>query len=109
MNDYLAPIAARLTLNGAFNLRDSVLDPCPHNPDAPFGSRGVFTGFGKWTTLAARGVENNLISLGLAERREPRTRCGYTHTYITPLGREVAAYITEHWDDLTFRDPLSRR
>lgn len=98
-NDYLAPIAARMTWNAAFNLRRTVTHPCPLNPENVHGTGTIHTGLGKWTTLAARGVENNMVSLGLAERRPPWDRA-----YITPLGREMAAYLNEHWDELEFRE-----
>jgi len=98
-NDYIAPIAARLTLNAAINLRCTVTNPCPLNPDSLHGKGRIHTGLGKWTTLSARGVENNMISLGLGERRPP-----WDHAYITPLGREVAAYINDNWDKLEFRE-----
>jgi hypothetical protein len=97
-NDYLAAIAAKLTWNAAFNLRRSVTHPCPLNPHSVHGRGRIFTGPGKWTTLAAIGVENNIISLGLAERRPPTN-----WAYITPLGRDVAAYVNDHWGDLNFR------
>ena len=97
-NDYLAPIANKLTLNAALNLRNTVRDPCPLNPNNVSGKGRIHTGLGKWTTLAARGVENNMISLGLAERKGP-----WGHVYITPLGREVAFYVDQNWDELDFR------
>ena len=97
-NDYLAPIAAKLTINGAINLKSTVSDPDPVNPEAVHGKGRTFTGFGKYTSMAARGVENHLISLGLAERRGP-----YQHAYITPLGRELAAYVDTNWEALRFR------
>lgn len=98
-NDYIAPIVAKLTLNAAINLRNAVLHPCPLNPENVHGKGRIHTGLGKWTTLAARGVENNMIALGLAERRGP-----WDHVHITPLGREVATYVTANWDDLEFRE-----
>lgn len=99
-NDYLAPIAAKLTLNAAINLANTVKNPCPLNPENLHGKGRIFTGLGKWTTLAAIGVENNLIALGLGVRRPP-----YNYAYITPLGKELAAYIHANWDNLEFRDP----
>lgn len=98
-NDYLAPLAGKLTINGAINLKSTVSDPDPLNPDAIHGKGRTFTGFGKYTSMAATGVENHLIALGLAERRGP-----YKHAYITPLGRELAAYVHANWDDLKFRE-----
>ena len=112
-NAYLAPIAAKLTINGAINLRSTVTNPCPLNPDSIAGGGRIYTGSGKWTTIAAIGIERHLMSLGLAEEvwtgtywhgaREERHK--NMACRITPLGREVAAYIAEHWDDLTFRNP----
>lgn len=102
-NDYLAQIAAKLTINAAINLRYSVSDPCPLNPESIHGKGRIFTGLGKWTTLAARGVENNMVALGIAERHPP-----YDHALITPLGREVAQYVHDHWDELRFRNPDKR-
>lgn len=97
-NDYLAPIAAKLTLNAAINLRHSVESPCPLNPESWHGTGRIYTGLGKWTTLSVIGIENNIISLGLAERRPP-----WDWAYLTPLGREVAQYVRDHWESLTFR------
>lgn len=106
-NDYLAPIAAKLTWNAAYNLRGTVANPCPNNPNAIHGKGRVHTGLGKWTTLAAIGVENNIKSLGLGE--DVLMDWGGYHVHITPLGREMAAYLNAHWDDLTFRHPEQRR
>lgn len=94
-NDYIAALLSRLTYNAAVNLAHSVADPCPLNPDNIHGKGRIYTGMGKWTTLAAIGVENNAISLGLAERRGQ-----FAFAYITPLGREVAAYLAAHWDEV---------
>lgn len=103
-DDHLAMIAAKLTINAAINLRYSITNPCPLNPESIHGKGRIYTGLGKWTTLAATGVENNMISLGLAERRPP-----HDFAYVTPLGREIAAYIHQNWDNLAFRFPKSRR
>lgn len=103
-HDSLAPIAAKLTLNAAINLRNSAANPCPSNPESVHGTGCIYTGPGKWTHIAAIGVENSLIRLGLAERRPP-----HDWAYITPLGREVAAYVKEHWNALEFRIPKQRR
>ncbi|AXQ69851.1 hypothetical protein HOU03_gp417 [Caulobacter phage CcrSC] len=94
----LAALAARLTLNGAINLRRFITHPGVLNPDCPWGDTRIFTGCGKWTTLAAIGVENHLKALGVAEAVE-----GKRWHVITPLGRELAAYIHEHWDEIEFR------
>lgn len=108
--DHLAALAAKLTINGAINLHSTITDPCPLNPDAIHGKGTIFTGLGKWTTLAAIGVERHLVSIGAAEwhmRSDGRTRV----VRITPLGRELAAYLAAHWEDLrgTFRDPKWER
>lgn len=117
-NDYLADLVPRLTVNGAINLRSTVIDPCPLNPNSIHGKGRTFTGMGKWTTIAAIGIEKHLISLGLAEMTETGTywndarephhknkRC-----LLTPLGREMAAYLNAHWNELCgqFRDPPKR-
>lgn len=98
-DERLKSIAAKLTINGAINLRSTVTDPCSLNSNAVHGKGRVFTGLGKWTTLAAIGVENHLKSLGLAED-SPKMSWGGRHTWITPLGREVAAYLAANWDEL---------
>lgn len=110
-NDYLAPIAARLTYNGAATLRATIENPSAIEPDAIGGRERVFTGLGKWTSLAAQAVRRHLCGLGLAEmvwtgtywhqnreEHQKNMRCR-----ITPLGREVAAYLSAHWDELSFR------
>lgn len=104
-NDYLAEIAAKLTWNGAFNLRSTVTNPCSLNSDAVHGKGRMFLGLGKWTTLGVIGVENHLKKLGLArevlrDRPEHYTGRDKYRTIITPLGREMAVYLNEHWDDL---------
>ena len=108
-NDYLAQIVVRLTYNGAVNLRETVENPCDLAPDNVHGRCRMYTGPGKYTSLAARAVERHLCALGLAEmawdgsywhdaRQEDQRnmRC-----QITPLGREVAAYVASHWDELS--------
>lgn len=102
-NDYLAPLAAKLTINGAINLRHSHEHPDPLSLDNIHGKGRIFTGGGKWTHIAATGVENHLISLGLAIRSGRAN-----HVRLTQLGRELAMYISEHWDDLEFRSPPKR-
>ena len=96
MND-LAILCQRLTYNGASNLRGTIQHPHAEYPDWVNGERRLYTGLGKWTYLAATGVENHLLALKLAERRD-KSLC------ITPLGRQVAEYLHEHWDTITFRD-----
>ena len=107
-NDYIAPIAALLTYNGAVTLRATVENPSTIDPDAIGGRERIFTGLGKWTSIAAQAIRRHLCKLGLSEMVWTGT---YWHPYreerhknmrcrITPLGREVAAYITANWDDL---------
>lgn len=112
-NDYISAILKRLTLNGARNLMCTLENPSPDYPDAINGNRRIDTGLGKWTHVAALGVERNLISLGLAEDR----RINLTNDnhwmmlVITPLGREVATYLIAHWDEIyaDLRDLSGRR
>lgn len=92
-NDYLAPIVAKLTYNGASNLVGTLKHPHPRRATALNGGR-VYTGGGKWTHIAALGVERHLISLGLCEVREE------PWLDVTPLGFEVAAYVKSNWSDL---------
>lgn len=98
-NDYLAAIAAKLTWNGAINLRSTVTSPCPLNPDAVHGIGRMFLGLGKWTTIGCIGVERHLVKLGLGEFAQPEDR-SYPLCRITPLGREMAEYLDKHWDEL---------
>ncbi len=101
-NDYIAPILKRLTLNGARNLKGTLEHASADYPDAINGNRRIDTGSGKWTHIASLGVEANLRSLGLVEdRRVNLTNDNHWMMLaITPLGREVAAYIIAHWDEL---------
>lgn len=89
----LEAICKRLTYNGAVNLRGTIVHPRADCPDALNGGRRLYTGLGKYTALAATGVENHLVTLKLAERREAPWLC------LTSWGREVAQYLHEHhWD-----------
>lgn len=110
-NDYLEALASRLTVNAAINLRRAHTHPCAINPEGWHGEGRTFTGLGKWTTLAAIGVENCVKALGLAEERRERhgQKC-HPWCAITPLGREMAAYLDANWDSLRdkFRDPPKR-
>lgn len=101
-NDHIAPILKRLTLNGARNLKYTLECPDELYPDAINGNRRIDTGLGKWTHIAALGVERNLRSLGLTEDREVRVTGDRTWTMnaITPLGREVAAHLIGHWNEI---------
>lgn len=109
-NDYIAPIVAKLTYNGASNLKGTLQDPSLNYPLSINGNQRIFTGLGKWTHIAALGVERHLISLGLAELVKVDVNGSYSTPfemlYITPLGREVAQYLIDNEDALrgTFRD-----
>lgn len=98
-NDFLAEIAKKLTWNGAMNLRSTVPAPCPLNPDAVHGIGHMYLGLGKWTTIGCMAVERHLVKLGLAEMVEHDS--GYDWCRITPLGREMAAYLDANWDKLS--------
>lgn len=108
-NDYIAPIVAKLTYNGASNLAGTIEHPDPTYPLSVNGHHRLYTGSGKWTHLAALGVERHLTSLGLAETvivKPTKWDQGSEMFYITPLGREVAEYLVANWNSLalTFRD-----
>lgn len=109
----VALVAARLTYNGAANLRQTIVAPNKDHPELINGGSRLSTGLGKWTHIAARGVENNLIATKVAEGRHIDFNDdgrGWEALCITPLGREVAYYIDTHWDALaaTFRDFCGR-
>lgn len=100
-NDYVAAVLPKLTINAAITLK---------NPDRVGTMLGhVFTGCGKWTTIAAIGVFNNLRAAGCAEERPREFGGGCWH--LTPLGLEVADRLREHWDECSplLRDPLWHR
>lgn len=113
-NDYLADLAARLTVNGAISLKMTIqFGPGKVDPDGI----NICTGGGKWTTISANAVRNHLCKIGAAEMvgtgtywndRERSDRTENKVCRITPLGRELAAYIIANWDDLEFR-PSGRR
>lgn len=95
----LSGIARELTINAAITMRYSA---------GPQIGR-IFTGNGKWTTLAAIGVENNLKKLGLIELRPlHEDRPDVTIGCWTSLADELRQYITDHWDEIEFRDPPKR-
>lgn len=109
--EHLRPILARLTWNGAYNLRRTLVAPHERFPDLLAGGQRLFTGLGKYTTLAAIGVENNLRALKLVEERSlpwngPEPHHAHDSTCITPLGREVAEFLNQNWDEIchTFRE-----
>lgn len=106
-------ILRALTWNAAWNLKETITGPHERFPDLLNGGRRISTGLGKWTSLAAGGVESNLLKHGLVEPRwlpwngtEPHQ--GWESLCLTPLGREIAAHVEAHWDALTFRDGSRR-
>lgn len=105
-NDYIAPILAKLTSNGAISLWSAIEHP---RTDDQCGQ--LFTGGGKYTVLAERGVESHLRKHGLIVDRE-ETDGWQTRVYRvwSPLGLEVAAYVHKHWEDLlgTFQEGSRR-
>lgn len=102
-NDFLAPLAKRLTINAAINLRAWFKEPGREDRIKPWGPGRIFTGLGKYTTLAAIGVENNMIAVGAAEKHGE-----FGFVRITDTGRTLAEYIHCHWEELEFRDPPKR-
>lgn len=100
----IADILARLTYNGAENLRATAERPSPEDPDRVNGGERIYTGTGKWTHIAAVGVERHLISMGLAHivRDYPNGPYSTPFEYlnVTPLGREVASHVAAHWESL---------
>jgi hypothetical protein len=102
MTDVSRPnILAKLTENGAITLRRTVEFPMDRFPDLAGGQLGVYTGPGKWTTLAAIGVEKHLCSLGLASMRAGQV-------LLTPEGRQVAEYVAANWPVDGLRKPKKR-
>ena len=96
-------ILPKLTVNGAVNIKASITKPSEESPDAVNGGHRLFTGLGKWTSLAALGVAKHLISLGLAEWRRKDSEYQhqkYRYLALTPFGREVAAYLHAFGEDL---------
>ncbi|WP_024517106.1 hypothetical protein [Bradyrhizobium sp. Tv2a-2] len=89
-------IASRLTIIGAINVKDA-----GKNEDDSCGR--IHTGLGKWTHIAALGVERSLTKLGLVE-----VRGKHDGLFWTPLGKEVGAYVRANWDKLKFRDGRKR-
>lgn len=102
-----------LTWNAAWNLKETITGPHERFPDLLNGGRRISTGLGKWTSLAASGVESNLLKHGLVEPRwlpwnGPGRHQGWESLCLTPLGREIATHVDAHWDTLTFRDGSRR-
>src|SRR3954469_19343110 len=98
-----AALCRRLTYNGAANLKGTIERPHARFPDLFNGGDRLWTGMGKWTTLAAIGVENHLLAKGMAERRSLPWHGDWRDTHsgkslcLTPLGRIVAQYLHDHW------------
>lgn len=109
-NDYIAPILKRLTYNGAVAVRNTVEHPHPEIPRLLNGDRTrIYTGLGKWTTIAAIGVENNIRACGLIEEfdAQPLWRPGpwekpWIVEVLNDLGMEVAHYLHAHWGDIAW-------
>src|SRR3546814_9936195 len=74
--DAIRSIVASLTYNMAATLRATIDTPCPRLPDSLGGSGRIYTGLGKYTVLAARGVFNGLRKRKLAESRSEERRVG---------------------------------
>lgn len=117
-NDAIRPILEKLTYNGAVAVRNTIRDPHPDIPRLINGTHGrLFTGLGKWTSLSARGVRNNIRACGLLEefdaqpvwRPGPNEEPWMVHV-LTDLGMEVGQYLHEHWEDVfpTLRDAKDR-
>lgn len=94
-------VLAKLTENGAITLKRTIDAPMDRFPDLAGGQLGVYTGPGKWTTLAAIGVEKHLCSLGLASMRAGQL-------LLTPDGRHVAEYVASNWPVDGLRQPKKR-
>jgi hypothetical protein len=111
-NDHITAVIAKLTYNGAANLVGTLEHPNEKFPDVLNGTRRIYTGLGKYTTLSAIGVTNHLKKLGLIEERylpwngpdNGPIKNGWETPCLTGLGREVAEYAKSNWDDLEFRE-----
>lgn len=95
--DHIAPILRKLTVNAGITLK--------HQKQPTVGeplSGRVFTGLGKFTSLAADGVISNMRVNGLVIEVGP-----HRTARLTPLGVQVALYLMAHWDDVShlLRDP----
>lgn len=97
-------VVRTLSFNMAMTLRATVDQPNPHDPDSLGGKGRIYTGLGKYTTVAARGVFMGLRKRGLAVSRphDPqRPEIGESYL-ITAKGRRVAEYVRDHWRNLVF-------
>lgn len=105
-SDDITTLVARLTKNGAINLRGTINHPSVEHPLAINGVYGIYTGSGKWTSVAATAVERHLVGLGLAVRGDVSLGDGVKQAmvFVTPLGLRVARYLVAHWPDLPFRN-----
>jgi hypothetical protein len=112
-NDYLADLAVKLTVNGAISLKSTIEHPGKIDPD----SVSIYAGGGKYTVMTADAVRRHLCKVGAAimvgtgtywSDRERSDRTENKVCRVTPLGRELGAYIIANWDELDFR-PSGRR
>ena len=113
----IASLAAKVTYNGAVNLRGTIENPHDRFPDVLNGNSRIYAGEGKWTHIGATAVERNLTALGLAGMvylpwNGPDVgrfeKNGFETLCVTPLGREVGVYIAANFNELRFRnDPRS--
>lgn len=117
-NDYIAPVIAKLTYNGAVAVRGTIEHPDPEIPRLLYGGRRLWTGLGKWTTIAATGVMNNVKAAGVVEEfdAQPIWRPGpcerpWMVLVLNDLGMEVARYLDAHWLEIVpeLRDLSGRR
>jgi hypothetical protein len=107
----IARIVGRLTWNGAYNLMRTITNPHGQFPDLLAGGDRLYTGLGKWTTIAATGVENHLKALGLiAPRMLPWNGIdrGWESLCLTPLGQRVASHVHTHWGTIEFPERKRR-
>jgi len=98
MSEDLRELAPKLTYNAAVTLRDCFGDNAHLNST-------IYTGLGKWTTLAAIGVSNTLVALGLATDGEG---CRFI---ATPLGMRLRAWLRHpaNFDQTEFREARKTR
>lgn len=85
MDPRFESVIAALTYNALVTLQQAHRYRDPRFPGAICGSRRVYTGTGKWTSIAALGVLNCLAKHKLVNPSD-----GYM---MTPLGIDVAAYL----------------
>jgi hypothetical protein len=86
-SDDMQSILAGMTYSMIQTLHSGHEKPCPHNPLFIAGRDRIYLPR-KWTYLASLGVARGLQKLGLAN----------DNWRMTPLGVEVAAYISHVWE-----------